>query len=123
VLYALTDFLVDQYLPILAELEEQVADLEEALFGEAGPLSSRETVEEIYHLKRDLLALKRAVAPLIDVCNRLTRFDTGLIPAERRPYVRDVYDHVIRINDMIDTLRELLTTAFEVTYPSCLSRS
>jgi magnesium transporter len=114
VLYALMDFLVDQYLPILAELEDQVTDLEEALFRGAGPLSSRETVEEIYHLKRDLLALKRAVAPLVDVCNRLTRFDTGLIPAETRPYFRDVYDHVIRINEMIDNLRELLTTAFDV---------
>jgi magnesium transporter len=108
------DFLVDQYLPILAEFEDQVADLEEALFSEADSSSSRANVAEIYRLKRDLLSLKRAVAPLIDVCNRLMRFDTGLIPAETRPYFRDVYDHVIRLNEMIDNLRELLTTAFEV---------
>lgn len=114
VLYALTDFLVDQYLPILAELEDQVDDVEEALFKEEQTGSSRETVAEIYRLKRDLLALKRAVAPLIDVCNRLMRFDMQLIPTETRPYFRDVYDHVIRINEMIDNLRELLTTAFEV---------
>jgi magnesium transporter len=114
VLYALMDFLVDQYLPILAEFEDQVADLEEALFSEAGSSSSRDNVAEIYRLKRDLLSLKRAVAPLIDVCNRLMRFDTHLIPAETRPYFRDVYDHVIRLNEMIDNLRELLTTAFEV---------
>jgi magnesium transporter len=114
VLYALMDFLVDQYLPILAEFEDQVADLEEALFSDDVSTSPRENVAEIYRLKRDLLSLKRAVAPLVDVCNRLMRFDMELIPAETRPYFRDVYDHVIRLNEMIDNLRELLTTAFEV---------
>ena len=53
------------------------------------------------------------MSPLVDVCNRLTRFDVKLIPEDTRPYFRDVYDHVVRINDMIDNLRELLTTALE----------
>ena len=114
VLYALMDFLVDQYFPIVAAFEEDVAELEEQLFGDTGEAISRETVERIYNLKRDLLSIKRAVAPLIDVCNRLMRFDLELIPGETRPYFRDVYDHVIRINEMVDNLRELLTTAFEV---------
>jgi len=114
VLYALMDFLVDQYFPIVSELEDEVTNLEEALFAEKHQASSRETVAEIYRLKRDLLALKRTVAPLVDVCNRLMRFDVNLIPAETRPYFRDVYDHVIRVNEMIDNLRELLSTAFEV---------
>jgi len=108
------DFLVDQYFPIVSELEDEVTNLEEALFAEKHQASSRETVAEIYRLKRDLLALKRTVAPLVDVCNRLMRFDVNLIPAETRPYFRDVYDHVIRVNEMIDNLRELLSTAFEV---------
>ena len=47
------------------------------------------------------------------MCNRLTRFDVDIIPEDTRPYFRDVYDHVIRINDMIDNTRELLTTALE----------
>ena len=51
----------------------------------------------------------------MEVCNRLMRFDLDLIPEDTRPYFRDVYDHVIRINEMVDNLRELLTTAFEVT--------
>jgi magnesium transporter len=51
--------------------------------------------------------LKRAVSPLIDICNRLTRFDSQLIDDESRPYFRDVYDHVIRINETVDNLREL----------------
>lgn len=68
----------------------------------------------IYRLKRDLLAIRRAVAPLVEVCNRLTRFDLDLIPDDTCPYFRDVFDHVMRINEMVDNLRELLTTAFEV---------
>ena len=67
----------------------------------------------IYTLKRDLLEIKRAVSPLIDICNRLMRFDLDLIPEDARPYFRDVYDHAIRINEMVDTLRELLATALE----------
>jgi magnesium transporter len=57
--------------------------------------------------------VKRAVAPLVDMCNRLVRAAVALIPDDARVYFRDVYDHVIRINEMIDTLRELLTTALE----------
>ena len=113
VLYALMDFLVDQYFPIVAALEEEVALLEEALLGETDRVS-RATLTRIYQLKRDLLRVKRAVAPLIEVCNRLMRFDIDLVPIDTRPYFRDVLDHVIRINEMVDNLRELLTTAFEV---------
>src|SRR5262249_51374549 len=74
---------------------------------------TRETTGGIYQLKRDLLEVKRAVAPLVDICNRLVRTDVTLIPDDARVYFRDVYDHTIRINEMIDTVRELLTTALE----------
>jgi magnesium transporter len=110
VLYALMDFIVDQYLPVVEALETQLEELEEEIFGEQ---LSRDTTKRIYRLKRDLLALKRAVSPLVDVCNRLMRFDIDLIPEDTRPYFRDVYDHVLRLNEMIDNLRELLTTALE----------
>jgi len=110
VLYALMDFIVDQYLPIVEALEEQLSELEEEIFGEQ---VNRDTTGRIYRLKRDLLALKRAVSPLVDVCSRLMRFDLNLIPEDTRPYFRDVYDHVVRVNEMIDNLRELLTTALE----------
>jgi magnesium transporter len=110
VLYALMDFIVDQYFPIVDALEEELQQLEEEIFGDR---FSRETTGRIYNLKRDLLSLKRAVSPLVDVCNRLMRFDVSLIPEDTRPYFRDVYDHVVRINEMIDMLRELLTTALE----------
>ena len=110
VLHALMDFIVDQYFPIVDALEDELEALEGAIFDGS---FRRETAASIYQLKRDLLEVKRAVSPLVDVCNRLIRFDLALIPEDTRPYFRDVYDHVIRINEMVDILRELLTSALE----------
>jgi magnesium transporter len=95
---------------VLYALEDELERLEDAIFGGT---YTRDTTERVYDLKRELVALKRAVAPLIEVCNRLVRFDTRLVPEDIRVYFRDVYDHVLRINESIDNLRELLTTALE----------
>ena len=110
VLYSLMDFIVDQYFPVVDAFEDKLEALEDAIFNRT---FSRDTTERIYELKRDLLEVKRAVAPLVDMCNRLVRADVILSPEDVRVYFRDVYDHAVRINEMIDTLRELLTTALE----------
>ena len=110
VLYALMDFIVDQYLPIVRDIEEEVQELEGVVLDD--PTASDATAR-IYLLKRDLVSLRRAVSPLADVCNRLTRFDIPHIPADTRPYFRDVYDHIVRLNESIDAQRELLTSALE----------
>src|SRR6476620_2062628 len=102
-LYAVMDSIVDQYFPVIDSLEGELECVEEKIFGEK---PSRETTEQIYQLKRELLQIKRAVSPLIDICNRLVRFDLRLIPDDTRPYFRDVYDHVLRINEMVDSSRE-----------------
>ena len=110
VLYSLMDFIVDQYFPLVDTFEDKLAELEDNVFQQR---FTRETTERIYQLKRDLLQVKRAIAPLVDVCNRLTRADVSLIPEDARVYFRDIYDHVIRINEMVDTVRELLAAALE----------
>lgn len=110
VLYALMDFVVDQYFPIVDALEEDLEEVEQEIFSQR---FNRNTMQRIYRLKRDLLGMKRAVTPLIDMCTRLIRFDLDLIPEATRPYFRDVYDHVVRINEMIDSLSQLVTTALE----------
>jgi magnesium transporter len=110
VLYALMDFVVDQYLPVVQYYEEQVQEIEEEILD---GVVSTESTARIYRLKRDLLALRRAVTPLVEVCNRLMRFDFPQVPAESRPYFRDVYDHVVRVNETIDAQRELLSAALE----------
>jgi len=114
VLYALMDAIVDQYFPVLNALEEEVEALEEKIFGEE--VNNREVIPQIYALRTELLHLKRTVSPLIDACNRLMRFDLAMIHEETRPYFRDVYDHVCRINEMVDTLRELLNSAAEANF-------
>jgi magnesium transporter len=110
VLYALMDFVVDQYFPILEALEEKVVELEEVVLNEK---FIQNTTSRIYHLKRELLSIKRAVSPLVDVCSRLMRFDLDLVPEDTKPYFRDVYDHAMRINETADTLREVLATALD----------
>jgi magnesium transporter len=112
-LYAVMDFIVDKYYPVVHEMEMELESIEDKIFKEK---PSRETTEQIYQLKRELLEVKRAVSPLVDVCNRLMRFDIKCISEETRPYFRDVYDHVVRINEMIENTRELLNTALEANF-------
>ncbi|THU41210.1 magnesium/cobalt transporter CorA [Niastella caeni] len=113
VLYAIMDFIVDMYFPVVQELEVALENIEDKVFKEN---PSRKTTEQIYQLKKDLLEVKRAVSPLIDICNRLMRFDIKYISPETQPYFRDIYDHALRINEMVDNTRELLNTALDANF-------
>lgn len=113
VLYAIIDFIVDRYFPVVNELELQLVALEERIFKDK---PNRQTTEHIYQLKRELLEVKRAVSPLIDICNRLMRLDKRNISSQTHPYFRDIYDHAVRLNDMVDNTRELLNTALEANF-------
>lgn len=112
-MYAVMDSIVDQYFPVIEMLEHELEKMEEKVFAEK---YRRETTEEIYDMKRQLLDVKRAVSPLIDICNKLMRFDLSIIDEETRPYFRDVYDHSVRINEMVDNARELLSSALEANF-------
>jgi len=112
-LYAVMDSIVDGYFPVIDELEGELETLEERIFSEK---PSRESTRQIYDLKRRLVDVKRAISPLIDMCTRLMRFDLDLIPEDTRPYFRDVYDHVVRINEMVDSSREILGSALEANF-------
>jgi magnesium transporter len=113
VLYAIMDFIVDQYMPVVDDMEQELLSIEEKVFKEK---PSRETTEQIYQLKRELLEVKRAVAPLVDICTRLMKLDIKCVSEEARPYFRDVYDHVVRLNEMVENTRELLSTAMEANF-------
>jgi magnesium transporter len=113
VLYAVMDFIVDQYFPVIHELEQELQVVEDKVFKEK---PNRTTTEHIYQLKRELLEVKRVISPLVDICNRLMRFEIKCISEETRPYFRDVYDHAIRINEVVDNTRELLNTALEANF-------
>ncbi|HVF82097.1 MAG TPA: magnesium/cobalt transporter CorA [Flavisolibacter sp.] len=112
-LYSVMDFIVDRYFPVVHQMELELQVIEDKIFKEN---PSRETTEQIYALKRELLEVKRAVSPLVDICNRLMRLDVKWVSEETRPYFRDVYDHVVRINEMVENTRELLNTAMEANF-------
>ncbi|KFN42251.1 hypothetical protein N790_02980 [Arenimonas malthae CC-JY-1] len=110
-LYAVLDFIVDNYLPIVDDFREKLNALEQDIFAES---FSRETVRKLYDLKRELTRLRLAVGPMQDITGQLTRVHTNLVGEEMRLYLRDVYDHTLRVNDATDTLREMLTAAMSV---------
>jgi magnesium transporter len=110
-LYAVLDFVVDNYLPIVDEFGEKFDDLEKDIFAEG---FRRETILKLYELKRELTRLRLAVAPMQDITGQLTRVHTTIVGEEMRLYFRDVFDHTLRVNDATDTLREMLTAAMSV---------
>jgi len=110
-LYAVFDFVVDNYLPIVAEFRRSLDALEGQVFAEE---FERETIVRLYDFKRQLTRLRLAVSPLQDSLAQLTRGHGTLVPDEVRLYFRDVLDHVARVDESTDTLRETLTAAMTV---------
>src|SRR5215467_7065652 len=105
VVYSIMDFVVDNYFPILQELENEVDALEDTIFSRT---SNKRNIERIYEIRHELLLLRRAVQPLQEMCNRMMRFDVPLIDQAMHPYFRDIQDHVIRLVESIDNQRDLL---------------
>lgn len=109
VLYAIMDGLVDEYFPLIDELADRVEMLEEKIFDHF----DRQALNDIFTLKKDLLALRRVVAPQRDVFNVLMRRDPPILPVGSIIYFQDVYDHTVRVLDSIDTYRDLLSSALD----------
>ncbi|HSQ23974.1 MAG TPA: magnesium/cobalt transporter CorA [Pyrinomonadaceae bacterium] len=107
--YLLIDAIVDDYMPLLDIISERMDDLEDSIFGEWRP----EVIEEIFMVKKKLLYLRRAITPLRDVFNTLLRREQPLFPREAQVYFQDIFDHLIRIADTIDTLRDMLSSTME----------
>ena len=110
VVYSIMDFVVDNFFPIVDSFEAEVERLDELVFAQT---ASQRDIQRIYELRHELAVMRRAVAPLQDVCSRIMRFDLPMIDREMGPYFRDVQDHVIRILEGIDNLRDLLGSAME----------
>src|SRR6476659_70259 len=111
VLYALIDNVVDRYFPVLDQLETRLDASEEQLFSTA---SSRDKLEELYGIKRQLMALKHVVSPLMEAVGKLYGGRVPHLCHVTQEYFRDVYDHLARINGSIESIREMLTTAIQV---------
>jgi len=114
--YALIDVAVDGYFPALEAMGEALEALEDAVVER--PV--RRHVEGLHRIKRDLLALRRAIWPMRELLNALLRDDVAEIAATTRPYLRDSYDHVVQLMDIIETYREIASGLLDV-YLSSLS--
>ena len=112
ILYAVLDFIVDNYAPVMETVLAEAESLEDRILRrELLPAE----IERLYLLRRDLLRLRTAVVPLVEVCRKLEHGDLVAIDEEMQPLFRDVSDHLRRVQDEIDALREVLAFAFEAS--------
>ncbi len=110
-LYALMDNVVDRYFPVLDALEIELEGIEERMFSE---VPGRASVEALYDLKQKAMVIKHAVAPLLEGLGKLHGGRVPQICATTQEYFRDVNDHLVRLNQSIDSLREMVVTAMSV---------
>lgn len=111
VFYALMDAVVDRYFPIIDSLEMDLEEIEGRIFA-AG--SARSNIEQLYELKRKVMILRHAVAPLMESAGKLQSGRVPAVCANSQEYFRDVYDHLVRINGTVESVRETITTAIQV---------
>jgi magnesium transporter len=111
VLYALMDAVVDRYFPILDQIEGELDKLEESIFANK---SARANIESLYYVKQKLATLKHATAPLLEACGKLYGGRVPPVCSGLGEYFRDVYDHLVRLNQHIDSLRDTVITAIQV---------
>jgi len=118
-LYLLLDEIVDGYLDVVERLEDQGDEVEEDVFSEEGEVEGLQ--ERIFRTKRKVVEFRRAIAPLRQVIDQLDEHGDVVTPS-LVPYYRDVLDHVIRSQEMIDNIRELLTGALDVRMAQASNR-
>ena len=112
VLYALMDAVVDRYFPVIDDLESQLESIEEHIFDKG---AAKTNFEQLYEIKRKVVVLKHAVAPLMDATGKLYGGRVPPICSTTQEYFRDVHDHLIRINASIETMRDTISTAIMVS--------
>ncbi len=116
-LYVLVDIVVNSYFPILDGVGENIDELESVILAKP----SREALNNLFQLRKTLLELRRVVGPQRDMFNVLTRRDLPFVDQRLlQYYLRDVYDHLLRITDMVDTYRDALTSTVDL-YMSAVS--
>ena len=109
-LHAILDYIVDGYVPLIEDLEEEVLEMETKA---VDSFLGREEVNRIFTVRRELIRFQRVLGPMGEVAQKLARQELPCIDAEARVYFRDVQDHVRRVQARVDGLREVLTSVFE----------
>lgn len=109
-LYSLLDVIVDQGFPVLESFGQQMEEVEEQILDAA----SRDTIETIHLIRRELILLRRMLWPQREVINQLLRDDHVLVQEATRIYLRDCYDHTIQVIDLLETYREMTGSMLEI---------
>jgi magnesium transporter len=116
ILYRIVDDMVAAYMPVVEEVDEAIETLEDQIFDRPSP----ENLSELMKLKRALLQLRRIIAPQREVLNKLARDDYPVIDAKDRVFFRDIYDHLVRLHDINESMRDLVGGAMD-TYLSVIN--
>jgi magnesium transporter len=116
ILYRIVDDMVAAYMPVVEEVDEAIETLEDQIFDRPTP----ENLSELFKLKRALLQLRRIIAPQREVLNKLARDDFPVIDAKDRIFFRDIYDHLVRLHDINESMRDLVGGAMD-TYLSVIN--
>jgi magnesium transporter len=116
ILYRIADNLMAAYMPAVEKIDEAIDQLEDQVFGRPSP----RTLENLFALKRVLLAMRRIIIPQREVMNKLARDDYQVIDPRDRVFFRDIYDHLVRLHDLNESLRDLVGGAVD-TYLSVIN--
>ncbi len=108
--HAVLDFLVDDYMPLIDQMDEEIEWLEDQVLSKPDP----NTLERILDLKHAVMSLRRIISPQREVANRLSRDDFNMIDRQSRIYFRDIYDHLVRFQDMTEQIRDIVSGAMDI---------
>ena len=109
-LHAILDYVADNFFPVIDEIARELTEIESHVLDAT---LDRAVIARIYHLRQQLLGMRNAVSPLLEVCTKLERLQCPVLTPEIQPYIRDVHDHVMHLAEAIDNLRSGLAAAFE----------
>jgi magnesium transporter len=118
-LYLLVDTVVDEYVPVLDQVADQISDVESEVLHRPDP----EMLKQIFRLKRKLIEFRRTSGSMREVVNALMRREHGFLGDDLDPYFRDVYDHLVRIVDLVETYRDLLTGSLDIYLSAVANRT
>ncbi len=108
--HAVLDALVDEYMPVIDQMDDEIEWLEDQVLAKP----STQTMDRIITLKHSIMSLRRIISPMREVINRLSRDDFPMIDRQSRIYFRDIYDHLVRIQDLTDTIRDIVSGTMDI---------
>ena len=118
-LYLIVDTIVDLYFPAIDHYDDRIDELEDKVISQAEP----STLQQVFTLKRRLIDLRRVLVGTRDATLHLQRDPQSIVDAEHQPFVRDVYDHVVRLLDSVETQRDLVNNALDIYLSSVANRT